>query len=75
MESFFGYEIFKLEQCNSVVGIGLACRICHANPTLLYSRRTQLHVMPVNYMNRAENQFEFTLGVNSVFPLNLVQFV
>ncbi|KAH8872779.1 MAU2 chromatid cohesion factor like [Schistosoma japonicum] len=47
--------------------IGQACRICQANPTLMYKRLPQLHTliglyaMSMNCMNQAENQFKYAL--------------
>lgn len=51
--------------------IGQACRICHANPALMYKRLPQLHTliglyaMSMNCMNHAENQFKFALRLIS----------
>ncbi|CAL8091282.1 unnamed protein product [Calicophoron daubneyi] len=47
--------------------IGQACRICQANPSLMYKRLPQLHTliglyaMSMNCMKHAENQFKFAL--------------
>ncbi|KAM7541217.1 hypothetical protein Aperf_G00000044711 [Anoplocephala perfoliata] len=51
----------------AVEGVGLACRICHANPALMHRRRPQLHTliglyaMSMNCMNQAEKQFNLAL--------------
>lgn len=53
----------------AVEGVGLACRICHANPALMHRRRPQLHTliglyaMSMNCMNQAEKQFNLALRV------------
>ncbi|CAH8557288.1 unnamed protein product [Heterobilharzia americana] len=47
--------------------IGQACRICQANPALMYKRLPQLHTliglyaMSMNCMDQAENQFKYAL--------------
>ncbi|KAM7533645.1 hypothetical protein Aperf_G00000126971 [Anoplocephala perfoliata] len=51
----------------AVEGVGLACRICHANLALMHRRRPQLHTlvglyaMSMKCMNQAEKQFNLAL--------------
>ncbi|VDP87995.1 unnamed protein product [Echinostoma caproni] len=52
--------------------IGQACRICQANPGLMFKRLPQLHTliglyaMSMNCMDQAENQFKYALRVSSL---------
>ncbi|KAF6770694.1 hypothetical protein AHF37_11136 [Paragonimus kellicotti] len=54
-------------QTTAAQDIGQACRLCQANPPLMYKRLPQLHTlvglyaMSMNCMNHAENQFKYAL--------------
>ncbi|VEL25435.1 unnamed protein product [Protopolystoma xenopodis] len=56
----------------AVQDIGIACRICAANPSLMARRLPQLHTlvglyaMSMNCMNEAETQFKLALKVSYV---------
>ena len=71
------------DKTKAVEGVGLACRLCYASPSLMHRRRPQLHTliglyaMSMNCMNQAEEQFKLALKVGGLlfsftFPLYLV---
>ncbi|KAM7533444.1 hypothetical protein Aperf_G00000126993 [Anoplocephala perfoliata] len=60
----------------AVEGVGLACRICHANLAPMHRRRPQLHTLIGLYaksmkcMNQAEKQFNLALRNVQLSPSN-----